>query len=49
MVGDSNDTGLLGDTLGTPREVARVQTESTELAVTTTSADGVNAWKVDSS
>jgi hypothetical protein len=45
MVCDSNDTGLLGDALRTPREVAGVQTESTELAVASTSADDVNTCK----
>lgn len=44
MVGNGNDTGLLGDSLGTPREVARVETETTELAVTTTSADKVDTY-----
>jgi hypothetical protein len=42
VVGDSNDTGLLGNTLRAPREVTRVQAETTELAVATTGADDVN-------
>jgi hypothetical protein len=43
VVGDNDDTGLAGNTLGTPREVARLETETTELAVTTTGADKVNS------
>lgn len=42
MESDSNDTGFLADTLGSPREVSRVQTESTEFPVTTTSADNMD-------
>jgi hypothetical protein len=42
VVGDGNDTGLLGDTLRAPGEVTGVETETTELAVATTGADNVN-------
>jgi len=41
--GHSDDTGLAGDTLGAPGEVAGLETESTELLVTTTGADQVDA------
>lgn len=41
--GHSNDTGLAGDTLGAPREVTGLETETTELLVTTTGADKVDA------
>ena len=37
--GDGNDADLAGNALGTPREVARVEAESAELAVTTTGTD----------
>ena len=43
MEGHSNDTGLAGDTLGAPREVTGLETETTELLVTTTGADKVDA------
>lgn len=43
VVGHNDDTGLAGDALGTPREVARLETEGTELAVTTTGADQVDS------
>lgn len=36
--GDGNDTGLAGDTLAAPGEVAGVDAEGTELAVATTGA-----------
>jgi len=39
MVDDTDHTGLLSDTFRAPGEVARVQTESTELAVAATGAD----------
>jgi hypothetical protein len=39
MEGDGDDADLAGDTLRTPGEVAGVETEGTELAVTTTGAD----------
>lgn len=45
--GHSDDTGLAGDTLGAPGEVAAVETQSTELLVTTTGADKVNALGSD--
>jgi hypothetical protein len=43
MVDDSNNAGLLGDALGTPRVVAGVETESAELAVAATGADKMDA------
>lgn len=43
VVGDSNDTGLAGGALGGPGEVARLETESTVLVVTTAGADGVDS------
>ncbi len=43
VVGDSNDSGLAGAALGGPGKVAGFETEGTELAVTATGADGVNA------
>jgi hypothetical protein len=39
VVDDTDDTALLSDALGAPREVARVETQSTELAVAATGAD----------
>ena len=39
VVDDTDDTGLLGDALGAPGEVAGLETESTELAVAATGAD----------
>lgn len=47
VVGDNDDTGLAGDALGGPREVTRVETEGTELLVTTAGADGVDALGAD--
>lgn len=47
MVGDGNDTGLAGDALGAPREVARVETKGTVLGVAATDTDGVNALGTD--
>lgn len=43
VVDDTDDTGLLGDALGAPREVARVETQSTELAVAAAGADKMDA------
>jgi len=40
---DTDDTGLAGNALGTPGEVTGLETESTELLVTTTGADKVDA------
>jgi hypothetical protein len=37
--GDTDDADLAGDTLAAPGEVAGFETETTELAVTTTGAD----------
>lgn len=42
MESDSNDTSLLTNRLRSPREVARVQTERTELPVATTGADNMD-------
>ena len=39
---DTDDTGLLGSVFASPSKVARVETESTILEVTTTDTDGVN-------
>lgn len=43
VVRDTDDTGLAGNTLGAPREVTGLETESTVLLVTTTGADQVDA------
>ena len=43
VVDDTDHTGLLGDALRSPREVAGVETQSTELAVATTGADKMDA------
>lgn len=43
VVGDGDDTGLAGATLGAPGEVTGVETEGTVLVVTATGSDGVNA------
>lgn len=42
VVDDTDDTGLLGDTLGTPGEVTGIETESAELAVAAAGADEVD-------
>jgi hypothetical protein len=42
VVDDTDDTGLLGDTLGTPGEVTGIETEGAELAVAATGADEVD-------
>lgn len=47
VVDDTNDTGLLGDALRTPREVAGVETQSTELAVSATSADKMDTLRAN--
>lgn len=47
VVGDDDDAGLAGDTLGGPGEVAGVETEGTELAVATTGADKVDTLGTD--
>ncbi len=47
MESDANDADLAGNTLRSPGEVAGVETESTELAVTTTGADKVNTLGTD--
>jgi hypothetical protein len=43
VVGDDDDAGLAGHALGSPGEVAGVETEGTELLVTATGADKVDA------
>lgn len=47
VVGDDDDTGLAGDTLGGPGEVTGVETEGTVLVVAATGADGVDALGAD--
>src|SRR5690554_1358057 len=47
VVDNGNDTGLARDGFGTPREVTRVQTHGTELAVTTTGTDLVDALSTE--
>lgn len=47
VVGDGDDAGLAGDTLRAPGEVARVETEGTELAVAATGADEVDTLGTD--
>jgi hypothetical protein len=47
VVGNNDDTGLAGDTLRTPREVAGFETKGTELLVTTTGADQVDSLGSD--
>jgi hypothetical protein len=43
VVDDTDDTGLLGDALRAPGEVAGVETQGTELAVAATGADKMDA------
>lgn len=47
VVRDTDHTGLAGNTLGAPGEVTGVETEGTELLVTTASADQVNSLSTD--
>lgn len=47
VVGDNDDTGLAGGTLGSPGKVTRVETKSAVLVVTTAGADGVDALGTD--
>ena len=47
VVDDSDDTGLAGDGLGTPGEVTGIQTHGTELAVTSTGANLVDALSTE--
>ena len=47
MEGDTNDADLAGNTLRSPGEVAGVETESAELAVSSTGADKVNTLGTD--
>lgn len=47
VVGHDDDTGLARDALRSPREVARVETQGTELAVTTAGADQMDSLGAD--
>lgn len=47
MVRDNDHADLAGDALGSPREVTGFEAESTELLVTTTGTDDVNALGSD--
>ena len=47
VIDDSDDTGLAGDGLGTPGEVTGIQAHGTELAVTTTGANLVDALSTE--
>lgn len=49
VVGDDNNADLAGDTLRSPREVAGVETQTTVLGVTTTSADKVDSLVANTS
>ena len=42
VVDNGQSTSLAGDTLGTPREVTRLETKGTTLEVTTTDTDKMN-------
>ena len=47
VVGNTDDTGLAGDALRSPREVTGLETEGTELLVTTTVTDKVDSLGTD--
>lgn len=47
VVGDGDDTGLAGAALGSPGEVAGVETQGTILVVAAAGADGVDALGAD--
>ena len=47
VVGDDDNTGLAGDTLGSPGEVTGVETQGTVLVVAATGADGVDSLGTD--
>jgi len=49
VVGDDDDTGLAGDALGGPGEVARVEAKGTVLGVAAAGADGVDTLGADTS
>jgi hypothetical protein len=49
VVDDTDHTGLLGDALRAPCEVAGVETQSTELAVAATGADKMNTLSTNTS
>ena len=49
VVDDTDDTGLLGYTLRAPREVTRVEAESTEFAVAATGADKMDTLSANTS
>lgn len=48
VVGDDDDTGLAGNTLGSPGKVTGVETQGTVLVVAATGADGVDSLVTDS-
>lgn len=47
VVGNDDDTGLAGDTLGSPGKVTGVETQGTVLVVAAASADGVDSLGAD--
>lgn len=47
VVDDSGDSGLSGDTLRGPREVTGLESQSSELLVTTSGSDGVDSLSTD--
>jgi hypothetical protein len=47
VVDDTDDTGLLGDALGAPGEVAGLETQSTELAVSSAGADKMDTRRAN--
>ena len=47
LTSDDNDTGLAGDALGGPREVAGVETQGTVLVVTAAGTNGMDALGTD--
>jgi len=49
MEGNDNDTGLSGDTLATPAEVASLESQASELSVAAAGADEMDALGTNSS
>lgn len=47
VVDDTDDTGLLGDALRAPGEIAGLETQSTELAVSAAGADKMNTLRAN--
>ena len=47
MEGDGDDTGLLGNAFGSPGEVARIETDGAEFAVTSTGTDEMDTFGTD--